>query len=47
MSSVDAFDLEVEKMDAKTTYLHGDIEEETYMKQPKCCIVKGRKIVGL
>ena len=29
-----AFDFEVEKMDVKTTFLHGDLEEEIYMKQP-------------
>lgn len=29
-----AFDLEVEHMDTKTTSLHGDLEEEIYMKQP-------------
>jgi hypothetical protein len=28
------FDFEVEQMDAKTTFLHGDLEEEIYMKQP-------------
>ena len=29
-----AFDFEVEQMDVKTTFLHGDMEEEIYMKQP-------------
>jgi hypothetical protein len=29
-----AFDFEVEHMDMKTTFLHGDLEEEIYMKQP-------------
>jgi hypothetical protein len=29
-----AFDFEVEQMDVKTTFLHGDLEEEIYMKQP-------------
>jgi hypothetical protein len=28
------FDFEVEQMDVKTTFLHGDLEEEKYMKQP-------------
>ena len=29
-------------MDAKTTLLHGDLEEEIYMKQPEGFIVKGK-----
>eukprot|EP00253_Pinus_taeda_P035018 PITA_35018 len=42
--SVDAaFDFEVEQMDVKTTFLHGDLEEEIYMKQPKGFAVKGKK----
>jgi hypothetical protein len=34
LSVVVAFDFEVEQMDVKTTFLHGDLEEEIYMKQP-------------
>ena len=30
-------------MDMKTTFLHGDLEEEIYMKQPKGFMVKGKK----
>ena len=30
-------------MDAKTTFLHGDLEEEIYMKQPKGFISKGKE----
>jgi hypothetical protein len=30
-------------MDLKTTFLHGDLEEEIYMKQPKGFVVKGNK----
>jgi hypothetical protein len=37
------FDLEVEQMDVKTTFLHGDLEEEIYMKQPEGFVVKGKK----
>jgi hypothetical protein len=33
LSIVVAFDFEVEKMDVKKTFLHGDLEEEIYMKQ--------------
>ena len=29
-------------MDVKTTFLHGDLEEEIYMKQPEGFIVKGK-----
>ena len=35
LSVVAAFDFEVEQMDVKTTFLHGDLEEEIYMKQPE------------
>jgi hypothetical protein len=34
LSVAAAFDFEVEQMDVKTTFLHGDLEEEIYMKQP-------------
>jgi hypothetical protein len=39
----DAFDFEIEKMDVKTTFLHGDLEEEIYMKQPEGYAMKGKK----
>lgn len=34
------FDLEVEQMDVKTAILHGDLEEEIYMTQPKHYVIK-------
>jgi hypothetical protein len=30
-------------MDVKTTFLHGDMEEEIYMKQPEGFAMKGKK----
>jgi hypothetical protein len=30
-------------MDVKTMFLHGDLEEEIYMKQPEGFVVKGNK----
>jgi hypothetical protein len=40
-------DFEVEQMDVKTTFLHGDLEEEIYMKQPEGYVVKGKKELGM
>jgi hypothetical protein len=38
-----AFDFEVEQMDVKTPFLHGDLKEEIYMKHPEGFVVKGKK----
>jgi hypothetical protein len=43
LSVVASFNLEVEQMDVNTTLLHGDLEEEIYMKQPKGFAMKGKK----
>eukprot|EP00253_Pinus_taeda_P035326 PITA_35326 len=40
LSVAAAFDFEVEHIDVKTTFLHGDLEEEIYMKQPEGFAVK-------
>jgi hypothetical protein len=37
-------DLELEQLDVKTTFLHGDLEEENYMDQPKGFIEPGKEI---
>ena len=43
LSVAAAFDFEVEQMDVKTKFLHGDLEEEIYMKKPKGFMVKCKK----
>jgi hypothetical protein len=43
MSLATTFDLEIEQMDVKTFFLHGDLEEEIYMKQPEGFVIKGNK----
>ena len=43
LSIATAFDFEIEQIDVKTSFLHGDLEEEIYMKQPEGFMVKGKK----
>eukprot|EP00253_Pinus_taeda_P030844 PITA_30844 len=43
LSIAAAFDFEIEQMDVKTSFLHRDLEEEIYMKQPEGFAVKGKK----
>jgi len=43
LSVASTFDFEVEQMDVKIAFLHGDLEEEIYMKQPEGFTVKGKK----
>lgn len=41
-----AFDLEIEKMDMKTTFLHGDLDQEIYMKQLEVFIKEGKENIS-
>eukprot|EP00253_Pinus_taeda_P022748 PITA_22748 len=43
LSLVAVEDLHLEQLDLKTTFLHGDLEEEIYMQQPQVYEVKGKE----
>ena len=43
LALVSLWNLEIEQMDVKTTFLHGELEEEIFMQQPEGFIVKGKE----
>jgi hypothetical protein len=43
MTLATKFDLEIKQMDVKTMFLHGDLEEEIYMKHLEGFVVKGKQ----
>ena len=43
LSIAASMDLEIEQLDVKTTFLHGQLDEEIYMDQPEGFMEKGKE----
>ena len=43
LSITASMDLDVEQLDIKTTFLHGDLEVKIYMQQPEGFVKKGKE----
>jgi len=43
LAIVALFNLELEQLDVKTTFRHGDLEEQIYMKRPEGFVVEGKQ----
>jgi len=43
LALVAMYDLELEQLDVKTAFLHGELEEQIYMKQPQGFEIKGKE----
>jgi hypothetical protein len=46
MTLVTHYNLELNQMDIKTTFLNGDLYENVYMTQPKGFVVEGKENLG-